>query len=97
MKKTKEQIASEISKHFEGFSFRECYVGITSNVQTRLFNDHSVSKEYGHWIYVTAGSSDDARAVERYFLKAGMDGGSGGGDVSSMIIYAYKKMSYTNP
>jgi len=31
------------------------------------------------------------------FLDKGMDGGPGGGDEDSKIVYAYKKTSLTNP
>jgi hypothetical protein len=66
-------------------------------VHSRLFGDHNVSKEHGHWIYRTASSNSVAREVEQHFLDAGMDGGPGGGDATSRIVYAYKKTPYTNP
>ena len=97
MAKTKQEIINDIANHFKGIAYQNCYIGITSDVEGRLFGDHKVSKEKGHWIYRTASSSSVAREIERYFLNAGMDGGSGGGDASSRIVYAYKKTSYTNP
>jgi len=97
MAKSKQEIIDDITKHFKGKKYSECYVGITSDVEGRLFGDHNVSKENGHWIYRAASSHSVAREVEQHFLDAGMDGGAGGGDESSTIVYAYKKTSSTNP
>ncbi len=97
MAKSKQEIINDIAAHFKGISYKNCYVGITSDVKSRLFGDHNVTEENGHWIYSTASSSSVAREIEQHFLDAGMDGGPGGGDVASKIVYAYKKTSYTNP
>lgn len=97
MVKSKEEIIDDIKTHFRGVNYKDCYVGITSDVESRLFGDHKVSRENGHWIYRTASSDSVAREIEQYFLDAGMDGGPGGGDSSSKIVYAYKKTSDTNP
>lgn len=97
MAKSKQEIIDDITKHFQGKKYSECYVGITSDVEGRLFGDHNVSKKNGHWIYRTASSHSVAREVEQHFLNAGMDGGAGGGDRSSEIVYAYMKTSSTNP
>lgn len=97
MAKTKQEIINEITDHFKGKAYSGCYVGITSDVDRRLFGDHNVSREDSHWIYRTASSHTVAREIEQYFLDAGMDGGGGGGDETSKIVYAYKKTSSTNP
>jgi len=97
MAKSKQEIIDDIAAHFKGIAYKNCYVGITSDVESRLFGDHNVSKENGHWIYRTASSNSVAREIEQHFLDAGMDGGPGGGDATSRIVYAYKKTSYTNP
>ena len=94
---TKQDIINAIANYFSGETYSQCYVGITSDVDSRLFGDHNVSKEHGRWIYRTATSHTIAREVEQHFLDAGMDGGAGGGDASSKIVYAYKKTSTTNP
>ena len=93
----KQEIINNITKHFRGENYNNIYVGITSDAKKRLFEDHNVSKKNGYWIHRTATSHNIAREVEKYFLDVGMDGGSGGGDESSSIVYAYKKTSYTNP
>ena len=97
MAKTKQVIINDITNHFKGKTYSGCYVGITSDVDSRLFGDHNVSKEKGHWIYKAASSNTVAREIEQHFLDAGMDGGGGGGDETSKIVYAYKKTSSTNP
>lgn len=97
MAKSKQEIINDIRNYFQGTKYSDCYVGITSDVKGRLFGDHNVSKENGRWIYSTAFSHSVSREVEQHFLNAGMDGGAGGGDKSSTIVYAYKKTSYTNP
>jgi hypothetical protein len=83
MVKTKQEIINDIASHFKGKVYSDCYIGITSDVDSRLFGYHKVSKENGHWIYRTASSLTVAREIEQYFLDAGMDGGGGGGDEAS--------------
>ena len=97
MAKTKQEIIDDIADYFRGKAYGSCYVGITSDVDKRLFGDHKVSKDDGRWIYRTATSHGVARDVEKHFLDAGMDGGGGGGDVTSRIAYAYAKTSSTKP
>jgi len=97
MAQAKQEIINDIAAHFMGKVYGYCYVGITSNIDDRLFGDHAVSRENDHWIYRTATSHTVAREVEQYFLDAGMDGGSGGGDETSKIVYAYVKSALTNP
>ena len=97
MAKSKQEIINEIANHFADTSYSDCYIGVTSDVEQRLFVDHNVSKEKGHWIYRTASSSSIAREIEQHFLEQNMDGGTGGGDKYSEIVYVYKKTSYTSP
>lgn len=97
MTKTKEEIISDIEDYFQGTDYSTCYVGIAADARERLFEDHKVSEKNGRWILRTASSHIVARAIESYFLDAGMDGGAGGGDESSVQVYAYKKTSDTNP
>ncbi len=97
MAKSKQEIIDDITKHFNGKKYSECYVGIATDARKRLFSDHNVSEENGHWIFQSASSHTVAREIERHFLVAGMDGGEGGGDESSDKVYAYKKTSTTKP
>lgn len=73
------------------------YVGIASDVSERLFSDHNVSKSDGPWVYEHADTAAIARSVEKYFLDHGFSGGTGGGDDSTITVYAYLKKSRTNP
>jgi hypothetical protein len=97
--KTKQQLTSELSEHMRkgGGTYREWYVGISSDARARLFNGHGVAEKGDWWIYTEADTNQDARDVEQYFLKLGCDGGPGGGDYTSKMIYAYKKNSHTRP
>jgi len=97
MAKSKQEIIDDVTNHFKGKVYKDCYVGITSDVDSRLFGDHNVSKEKGHWIYRPTSSDNEAREIEQHFLDKGMDGGSGGGGEDSKIVYAYKKTTTTNP
>jgi len=90
---TRSEIISAIQDHFQGYTYSQCYVGITSNIQQRLHDEHNVPKrgEGGHWIYRTADTAAIARGVEQHFIEKGMDGGVGGSRTAK-IVYAYKKI-----
>lgn len=71
------------------------YVGITSNIQERLFNEHKVNKN-GVWIYQNDISEQTARNVESYFIDTEKtQGGTGGGDEDINAVYAYLITSET--
>ena len=94
------QIAGEIKEYIDKgiIAYANWYVGITNNAERRLFTDHGVRREDDQWIYRPAASSVDARAVESYFVnKLGTDGGTGGGDATANIVYAYRKSAHTRP
>ncbi|HEX78648.1 MAG TPA: hypothetical protein G4O19_00640 [Dehalococcoidia bacterium] len=100
MADSKEVIISAIDNHINknGGNYKGWYVGVSSDARCRLFNDHKVSEENGAWIYRTANSSDTAREVETFFINVrGTDGGTGGGDKTSDMVYTYKKTAYTKP
>lgn len=89
-----EHLGKSYKKHYQDF-----YVGITSDINARLFVAHNVP-EKGHWyIYQWADSEDVAREVEKYFLDFGMDGGTGGGtgDGDVRYVYCYEKGPNTRP
>jgi hypothetical protein len=73
-----------------GGSYSDYYVGITNDIDRRLFSEHNVDKKRNQWIYDEADSDIVARKVEQYFLDKGCDGGSGGGDEDSIFVYCYK-------
>ncbi len=95
MAKSKQEIIKEIADHFKGVAYSKCYVGITADVQKRLFDDHNVprkGKDGGYWIHRSASSNAVAREIEKHFLEKGMGGGGGGGGTQATTVYAYKKI-----
>ncbi|MCX6704603.1 MAG: hypothetical protein NTZ07_04145 [Candidatus Woesebacteria bacterium] len=73
------------------YSYSDWYVGIASDPEKRLFTDHRVQREGGWWIYRECFSDSAARTVEDYFVNIlGTKGDTGGGDTSSVYVYAYK-------
>ena len=98
MSYAEQQIVSEIRSYIQqsGLNLRDWYVGIAQDPQTRLFNDHNVSRTSGRWIYRTAPTSTEARNIEAHFVNVlGADGGTGGGDSLSRAVYAYAKTTTT--
>ena len=67
-----------INKKPQG-SASDWYVGIASDVESRLFGDHNVNRPNGLWARYPTDSSTIAREVEKALLAQGLDGGSGGG------------------
>ncbi len=94
---TGQKIVQDFKEYINGGSYNSWYIGITSDINQRLFIDHNVLEKGGTWIHASADSNDIARSVEKYFLDLGCDGGTGGGDNTSETVYAYKKNSNTNP
>jgi len=97
MAKSKQEIISDIEGHIQkgGGGYNAWYVGISEDAEDRLFNEHKVKEWY---IYRQASSSQVAREIENYFVNVrDTDGGTGGGDENTDMVYAYKKTAYTNP
>lgn len=90
-----QKLIADISNYI-GSNYGSWYIGITSDPRKRLFTDHKVD-EKGSWIYGEVDTNDLARSVEQYFLDLGCDGGPGGGDYTSKIVYAYLKTYNTSP
>ena len=90
-----DKIVAHINK--QGGSYSSWYAGITSDWEGRLFGDHQVPRK-DYWRTVHQCFTDtDARYVERALLNLGCDGGSGGGDLSTVYVYAYLMGPQTNP
>jgi len=89
-------IVNNIKNHAdkEGSGYRNWYCGIAADPNQRLFNDHNVPKEEGKawWIKENAGTEQAARDTEEHLLNLGFDGDSGGGDYTTIHVYAYKKI-----
>ena len=64
------------------------YTGIATKAKVRLGQHNAMDSL---WKYDTADSSDIAREVETHMIDVvGTQGGSGGGDDSSVKVYCYK-------
>ena len=99
MAKEAQQILNEITAHIDkqGGAYSGWYCGITSDIDSRLHGDHKVPRE-NHW-FITRQCLNvtDARAVESALIKQGCDGESGGGDETTIHVYAYLKTAETDP
>ncbi|MDD4271339.1 MAG: hypothetical protein PHF50_00880 [Patescibacteria group bacterium] len=97
MAETKDTIINAIKNFISqnGGKSSDYYVGVTSDPEKRLFDEHKVSRN-GVYDYWEAISADFARAAEKYYVELiGTDGGTGGGDGYSKYVYIYEKTSYT--
>lgn len=92
------QIVADINSHLEKSQkqyYSDFYVGITNDIERRLFDEHKVSEKNGWWIYRQAIDKKTAQHVEEYFLNKGMKGDTGGGTDDSSFIYCYEITNYT--
>jgi hypothetical protein len=92
MAMSKEKIIADINEHLSKSGkqyYSDFYVGITNDVERRLFNEHNVNKETMWWIYRTANSKMVAQEIEQFYIEKGMQGHLGGGADDSCIVYCY--------
>lgn len=94
---TKNTIISDFEKYVGTDDYSDWYVGITNDIDRRLYDEHQVDKKQDKWIHSPADSKDIAQEVEEYFLDKGMDGDTGGGYNNTTHVYAFKKNSHTDP
>lgn len=100
MAQRKETIIQEIMDHMNNCCpnntpYKKLYIGIAADATDRLFKGHSVDREKDVWIYRTASSGNVAREIEKYFLDLGFDGGPGGGDEDSKMVYCFLQNAHT--
>lgn len=99
MAKSVNTIIQEIHDHLingcNGGKYSDYYIGITKDINDRLFGAHKVPTKGHCYIYREAFNDTDARTIEKYYLDKGMKGGDGGGDVESVYVYVYKISSDT--
>jgi hypothetical protein len=98
MAKTAKEIVVAINEHLQKSSaknYSDFYIGITNDIERRLFGEHNVPKE-GYWrIHREAINEEHARAVEKHFLDKGMKGGTGGGNCDCIWVYCYETSDNT--
>jgi hypothetical protein len=89
----------EIVAHIKanGGEYSNWYCGITSDWASRLFDEHKVPPKVHPYIARQCYSDDNARAVENALIELGCDGEPGGGDETSVYVYAYLKGTMTDP
>ena len=91
-----DEIKNFIINNTNEMDYRSWYVGIADDPQRRLFAEHNVKKEVGPWIYRKCYNDTSAREVEQVLIKnLKTQGGPGGGDDSTIYVYAYEIKSYT--
>lgn len=92
------QIIKAIEEYWEKHNItnpKKLYIGITSDINRRLFGFHNVDEKRNLWIHCPADNIRTARMVEKYFLNFGMQGGDGGGNDRSTVVYCYEVTEYT--
>ena len=93
------EVYDEIVAHIEkrGDAHSSWYCGIASDWEDRLFNEHQVPRKDYWWIARQCYDNESARNVEKALLELGCDGAAGGGDDTTVYVYAYLKGTMTNP
>ena len=92
--KIKQKIESYM-REYGKTTTEKLYIGITNDVDRRLFGFHRVPRRDYWWIYLPADDAETARKVEKHFIEAGMQGGVGGGNNNSEIVYCYETSKET--
>ena len=93
MRKTSREIISDVESHLACSKkkyYSDFYIGITNDVDCRLFGEHNVDREHSWWIYRTAIDKAAAQVVEEHFLDKGMKGDTGGGTEDTIYVYCYE-------
>lgn len=97
MVKPKEVIIRKIKEYIDmaGGDYSNWYVGIATDPQKRLYEDHNVDRN-GLCTWEEAEDSNIAREIEKYLIEIlGTDGGISGGDNTTKFVYTYKKTTTT--
>lgn len=84
-------IILDIDSHMKqsGITNANWYVGISSDIDERLFGFHQVPRKDHWYIYRRASNDSNARDVESAYHRAGCKGAGGGGDRTAVFVYAY--------
>ena len=92
-----ERIVNEIETYMQkvGGSYSVWYAGIAAQPRERLFDDHGVREHVDFYLAKDCGHDVAARAVEKYLLDRGCQGGPGGGDHQTKFVYVYRVGAHT--
>jgi hypothetical protein len=84
------QIADQIEFYVRSvlMGYSNWTIGITDDPRRRMNEHQRVGRDVRRWRYWQTASEEDARAVESYFIKLGMDGGVGG-DTDGRFVYIF--------
>lgn len=93
----KQDIINQICAHAdsEGSGYKKWYCGIATDPAERLFNGHNVPEKNSWWIHRNVQTEQNARDTEAHLIKLGFTGGEGGGDSTTVYVYAYKILNST--
>lgn len=93
MEKTKNEIIDFLENQFRttcwGKFYSDYYVGITNNIERRLYKEHNITPYECHWV-ADAKDKNLADEIEKHFIDKGMKGSTGGGREDSTKIYVYR-------
>ena len=98
MAQTSKEIANAIEEHLKKSSakyYSDFYIGITNDIERRLFGEHNVPRSNYWRIHNEAINKEHAQDVEEYFLEKGMVGDTGGGNNDSVWVYCYEISDFT--
>ncbi|MCY4142141.1 MAG: hypothetical protein OXG08_00435 [Gammaproteobacteria bacterium] len=76
-------------KEGNDLEYSDFYVGITNDVERRLFEEHELDEQSDDYESFDFESVDLARKAERVYLNQGLKGDTGGGNEDSSIVYIY--------
>lgn len=88
---TVQLIINDINAHMKksGIPNAKWYVGITSDINERLFGYHNVPRQNHWYIHRRADNATDARYIETAYHNAGCKGSGGGGNKTAVFVYSY--------
>jgi hypothetical protein len=94
-----QQACNDIVGHIthQGGALRSWYVGITSDWDIALFDDHNVPRVGHSYIVRQCFNSVEAAQVTQTILRLGCDGGGDTVAHTSVYVYAYLKGPQTVP
>ena len=98
---TSNKIITDINDHLAKSnkqSYSDFYIGITNDINRRLFWEHNVPKNGHRYITCPAGNETTARYVEDYYLKKWMKWWSWwwNWNWDAIYVYCYEISSNTN-